>query len=274
MKLLKYSALITFLLILPAESSNAQIWKKIKNKTKQKVEDKVAEKVSEKLAEAILGKMTEKFELDSNPYRGGTKISKPENLPKEYSFDWKYQMKITNRNSSEDLYLNYWLSSEDSYIAYSNPESPEMFSVVDAENQAIVSYTEEEGKSFAMSYSYPINSIAENNDVSGATDAFNITELPDKKFLGYTTKGYEIDTPESTMIIYVTSDVDVNFSGNAAIPAQNIAYLFSNTSEIKDSLTMYMKFVDKSDPGNVMEMECVSIQKDKLIKKNSEYNFL
>ena len=274
MKLVKYSAVFTFLLILPVESSNAQIWKKIKNKTKQKVEDRVAEKVSEKLAEAILGKMTEKFELDSNPYRGGTKISKPENLPEEYSFDWKYQMKITNGNYSEDMNLNYWLSSENSYIAYSNPESPEMFSVVDAENQAIVSYTEEEGKSFAMSYSYPIDSIVENNDALGTNDAVNVTELPDKEFLGYTAKGYEIDTSESTMIIYVTSDFDVKFSGNAAIPGQNIAYIFSNTSEIKDSLTMYMKFVDKSDPDNAMEMECVSIQKDKLVKKNSEYNFL
>ncbi|MEP2448269.1 MAG: hypothetical protein ABJI69_13630 [Balneola sp.] len=274
MKLVKYFAVFTFLLILPVESSNAQIWKKIKNKTKQKVEDKVSDKISEKLAEAILGKMTEKFELDSNPYRGGTKISKPENLPEEYSFDWKYQMKITNGNYSEDMNLNYWLSSENSYIAYSNPESPEMFSVVDAENQAIVSYTEEEGKSFAMSYSYPIDSIVENNDALGTNDAVNVTELPDKEFLGYTAKGYEIDTSESTMIIYVTSDFDVKFSGNAAIPGQNIAYIFSNTSEIKDSLTMYMKFVDKSDPDNAMEMECVSIQKDKLVKKNSEYNFL
>lgn len=76
------------------------------------------------------------------------------------------------------------------------------------------------------------------------------------------------------MIIYITSGFDVKFSGNAAIPGQNIAYIFSNTSEIKDSLTMYMKFVDKSDPDNAMEMECVSIQKDKLVKKNSEYNFL
>ena len=274
MKLVKYFAVFTFLLILPVESSNAQIWKKIKNKTKQKVEDKVSDKISEKLAEAILGKMTEKFELDSNPYRGGTKISKPENLPEEYSFDWKYQMKITNGNSSEDMNLNYWLSSENSYIAYSNPESPEMFSVVDSENQAIVSYTEEEGKSFAMSYSYPIDSIVENNDALGTNDAVNVTELPDKEFLGYTAKGYEIDTSESTMIIYVTSDFDVKFSGNAAIPGQNIAYIFSNTSEIKDSLTMYMKFVDKSDPDNAMEMECVTIQKDKLVKKNSEYNFL
>jgi|8_EtaG_2_1085327.scaffolds.fasta_scaffold06349_2 hypothetical protein len=274
MKLLKYSAVFTFLVILPVESSNAQIWKKIKNKTKQKVENRVADKVSEKLADAILGKMSKKFELDSNPYRGGTKISKPENLPEEYSFDWKYQMKITNGNSSEDMNLNYWLSSENSYIAYSNPESPEMISVVDAENQAIVSYTEEEGKSFAMSYSYPINSVAENNGVVGTNDAVNVTELPDKEFLGYTAKGYEIDTPESTMIIYVTSDIDVNFTGNAAIPGQSIAYVFSNTSEIKDSLTLYMKFVDKSDSDNTMEMECVSIQKDKLVKKNSEYNFL
>ncbi len=272
--LLRYSFLVSFLLIIPMESSNAQIWKKIKNKTKQKVEDKVADKISEKLAEAILGKMTQKFELDSNPYRGGTKISKPEKLPEEYTFDWKYEMKMTNQTSSEVVNMDYWLSSENSYFAYSNSESPEMLSVVDQENQAIVSYTEEEGQSFAMSYSYPVSSVNESVYVTGSEDVINVTELPDKDFLGYTGKGFKIDSPESTLIIYVTSEIEVNFSGNGVFPGQNISYAFTKNPEIKDSLTMYMKFVDKSDPDSVMEMECVSVKSDKLVKINKDYNFL
>ncbi|XWN38396.1 MAG: hypothetical protein ROO71_05525 [Balneola sp.] len=271
---LRYLFLVSFLLIIPMESSNAQIWKKIKNKTKQKVEDKVADKISEKLAEAILGKMTQKFELDSNPYRGGTKISKPEKLPEEYTFDWKYEMKMTNQTSSEVVNMDYWLSSENSYFAYSNSESPDMLSVVDQENQAIVSYTEEEGQSFAMSYSYPVSSVNESVYVTGSEDVVNVTELPDKDFLGYTGKGFKIDSPESTLIIYVASEIEVNFSGNEVFPGQNISYAFTKNPEIKDSLTMYMKFVDKSDPDSVMEMECVSVKSDKLVKINNDYNFL
>jgi len=59
--------------------------------------------------------MSEKFSVSSNPYKGGTKISKPVNLPDSYSFDWSYQVKVTNSGSSEsETTFEYKLSKAQS----------------------------------------------------------------------------------------------------------------------------------------------------------------
>ncbi|MEO9885658.1 MAG: hypothetical protein ABJR05_01450 [Balneola sp.] len=64
-----------------------------------------------------------------------------------------------------------------------------MFSVVNSENQAIVSYMEEEGYSYAMPYSYPVSQISENAYIPGASQEVKITELDERSILGYTAKG-------------------------------------------------------------------------------------
>jgi len=267
---------IPILILLSTENADAQIWKKLKNKTKQKVEDRITDKISDKVAEAIVGKMTERFDLESNPYRGGFKISKPENLPDEYNFDWNYQLKISNTtNKSEDLVFDYWLSTDNNYFGYSMPQSTEMFSVVDPNNEAIVSYFEEDGNSFAMSYSYPVSTVNENSNMEGSSENVEITELPGKMILGYNAKGYQIDTDESQMIIYVTSEVEVAFSDMGGLKNQGVPTAFSsNLDETKNTLMLYSKFTNKNNPESVTEMECVLLEKNSRSKNNKDYNFL
>lgn len=265
--------LIPAILIFNTAEADAQIWKKIKNKTKQKVEERAAEKISEKLADAIIGKMSEKFEVESNPYSGGTKISKPENLPEMYSFDWKYQLKMTNNQGEEDINFDYRLSSEGNYFGYSMQQSQDMFSVVDSENEAIVSYMEEDGKSFAMSYSYPVSDVAQNTYMQGAGEEVEITELPERKILGYNARGYEIKTPETQMTVYVTSEAGISFSGLSGLPEQGVPRGFTqNMEETENTLLLYMKFTDNE--GREMEMECVSLKEESFSKNNKDYNFL
>lgn len=270
-----FTLLITSILFVTTENSEAQIWKKLKNKTKQKVEDRITDKISDKLAEVIVGKMTEKFDLESNPYRGGNKISKPDNLPAEYSFDWNYQLKMTSTSNSEQaITFDYKLPESGSYFGYSTEQSQEMFSVVDQENEVIVSYMEEDEKSFALSHSYPSQMVENNMYTPGAADDVEITELAEKDFLGYTAKGYKIDTPESEMIVYVTEKAGVSFSGMAGLPNQGIPQTFTNNlDEMKDTLMLYMKFTNKNN-DDVMEMECIGLKKESFKKKNADYNFL
>lgn len=272
---LRYLIAFSFLIILPIESTNAQIWKRIKNKTQQKVEDRVADKISDKIADAIMEKMSKSFKDSSNPYSGSTKISKPENLPDEYRFDWQYQMKMTSNQSSDEITFDYRLSEEGNYFGYSMPQSKDMFTVVDNEQEAMVSYMEEDGNSFAMSYSYPTSLTKEDMNTPGLEEDVQVTELADKEILGYTAKGYKIETPDSEMIVYVTSEAGVNFSGMGPLPNQGMSgYYSANLEETKDALMLYMKFTSKSNPDETMEMECVGLDKKKLTKINSEYKFL
>lgn len=270
-----FTLILTSLLLISTDTVEAQIWKKLKDKTKQKVEDRITDKISDKVAEVIVGKMTEKFDLESNPYKGGIKVSKPENLPDEYTFDWNYQLKMTSTNTSaQDITFDYKLPESGSYFGYSTEQSQEMFSVVDLENEVIVSYMEEDDNFFALSHSYPSQMVENNMYTPGAAEDVKITELAEKDFLGYTAKGYKIDTSESETIVYVTEEAGVSFSGMAGLPNQLVPRSFTNNlDEMKDTLMLYMKFTNK-DNDDVMEMECIELEKASFKKKNTDYNFL
>ncbi len=268
--------LTAILIIGFSADSNAQLWKKIKNKTKQKIEDRAAEKISDKIAEAVMGKMTEKVESESNPYKVniGSRVSKPENLQEEYKFDWKYQVKMTSKSTDDDTRIDYMLPEEGNYFGYTIPEAEAMFSVIDFENGAMISYMEEEGNSFALTHDYPQLDYDElENTESG--QGVNVSELADKKILGYTAKGFKYETDRTIMIVYFTEEADVSFSGFGTLPNQGLPLTYGSQLNIsKDALMLYMKFSDKDNPENEMEMECVGLDKEKLTKKNSEYNFL
>lgn len=276
---MKFTSTITaiVMILILSSSAEAQIWKAIKNKTKQKIEDKVVEKVSDKLAEVIFGKLTENFNSESNPYRGAFKISKPENLPEEYSFDWKYKVKIKSADASEDdIEFEYRLSETETYFGYTMEESNQMFSVVDPENEAIISYMDEEGESFAVSHGYSgaMNFVNDSTESQSNSD-YTVTELPNKTFLGYSAKGYEIENSESVITVYVTDEAGVNFKGLSAIPSLGQYSAFNtNVEETNDTIMLYMKMTSKSDDYETMEMECVDLSKEPYKKVNSTYKFM
>ena len=276
----KYAVSISLLLFLVSfnQSAAAQIWKKIKNKTQQKLEDKVSEKVSEKLAEVVFKKLSERFSSPSNPYNGAAKISKPDNLPESYSFDWSYKVKMTNtKDKSDDIIFDYKLTESGSYFGYSMEASNEMFSEVDAENEVIVSYMYEEGSSFAIAHAYSeeVFSSAVESTNSEMDENVEITELPNKEYLGFDARGYEIETDESVVVIYVTSEANVNFSDVAKSPNFGSLLNFkNNVEETEDSLMLYMKITSKKDSGYDMEMECIDLKKQKFSKDNSSYKFM
>jgi hypothetical protein len=275
-KLLFISFLFVFIAI-PSDV-DAQIWKKIKDRTKDKIEDRAAEKISDKIAEIVIGKMSEKLQSDTNPYKLnlGTKISKPENLPEEYNFDWKYRVKMTSNSSEDEIVMDYMLPQDESYFGYNMPESENMFSVVDFEQGTMISYMEDEGNSFAISHDYPTinyDEMVEDDESSG--ENIEVTELPSKRFAGFDAKGYQYETDKSTMVVYITEDAEVTFSGFGAIPGQAMPTTYGlQMGKKKGALMLYMKFTDKSNPENVMEMECLELKKEYLSKKNKEYNFL
>ncbi|MEO9885659.1 MAG: hypothetical protein ABJR05_01455 [Balneola sp.] len=70
------------------------------------------------------------------------------------------------------------------------------------------------------------------------------------------------------MIVYLRLEAGVNFSGFAGLPGQGIPHAFiNNIANIENTLMLYMKFTDKSDLENVIEMECISLDKEIFSKK-------
>lgn len=278
MNMLKYTLLIAIGLLLFASpnESKAQILKKIKKRTKDKVENVIVNKTSDKAAEIASKNMDKMLNADFNPYGGGEKKAEASDLPKNYSFEWKYQLKMKSDHPEmkDDMVFDYYLAPEKSYFGFSMEQMRSMFTVIDMEKGVSISYMEQGGSPMAMAYKLP--STEESQD--GEEDPeFTITELPSKTFLGYESKGFQMENTKQRIIMYVATDVPVGFTGmyNAANEKTNIPESFKSLlNKQGHALMMYGKIIDKNDPKKNIEMECISLDETIMVKQNSNYTFM
>ncbi|MDZ7807024.1 MAG: hypothetical protein U5K71_07900 [Gracilimonas sp.] len=179
MKRIKFYGVLIMMCAFMASTAEAQIWKKIKDKTKSKVEERVSDKISEKIANAVIEKIDVQFKSPNNPYGNIVRSGKPENLPESYSFDWKFKMKITNAGMEDELLFDYYLTSTGNYVGYEMPQAEGMFMVMDAELKSTISYVEEDGNSMAITYSLP-EDLTSTEASEMESEDLKITELPSK----------------------------------------------------------------------------------------------
>lgn len=147
---------------------------------------------------------------DISPYAGGEYIDAPTDLPEAYSFDWRYRLELSigEQKSDGEFWYDYYLNPDAPYFSYTTSMTLPVFTVVDKHRDAKIAYLQENGPSVAMSYEIP---EAMASEAAKVTQADEITELTDKEFLGYTTKGAQIDKGDSKTIIYITTEARVNF---------------------------------------------------------------
>src|SRR5699024_2835788 len=141
-----------------------------------------------------------------------------------------------------------------------------MFTVIDNSKHSMISYMEQDGNPVAMAYQLP--EIDEASDDEQAPD-FTVTELPDKTFLGYPSKGMQLEDTEHCFIVYIAKDTPVGFGG--MFDAQNGEQVPEGFKDIMgeygNALMMYAKVIDKNDADNNMEMECISLEEAMMVKK-------
>ena len=272
MKIIKFFTgvlLISFSMNAVAE---AQIWKKIKDKTKSKVENRVSDKISERVADAVVDKVDLQFKSENNPYGGSERTSKPENLPSDYSFDWKFKMKISNAEMEDDLFFDYYLTSGGNYVGYEIPEAEGMFMVMDGDLGSMISFVEQEGNKMAITYSLP-DEVETYDDSEMDNEEFVITDLPSKTILGYEAQGKQIENNESTVIMYYTNEIDMSFSGmfpsfknNEKTPD------YGYPDDMRNASVLYMKVTEK-ESGDTFTMEGVSIDETNRRLKTGDYQF-
>ena len=278
MKMLKQPFLLVIILLLfaPLNETKAQILKKIKKKTQDKVENVIVDKTSDKAAEIASKNMDKMLNADFNPYGGGERKAEVSDLPESYAFEWKYQLKMNTDHPKmkDDLVFDYYLTPGKTYFGYAMEQMRSMFTVIDMEKEVSISYMEQGGSPMAMAYKLPgMKEKSENNEMP----EFTVTELPSKTFLGYESKGFQMENSQQRIIMYVATDVPVGFTNmyNAANGKHKIPESFKGLlNEQGHALMMYSKIIDKDDPEKNIEMECVSLDETIMIKKNSNYTFM
>lgn len=273
MKTLNILITILVVSVIGSAQCDAQIWKKIKDKTKSKVENRVSDKISERIADAVVEKMDVQLKSPNNPYGNSVRSEKPENLPDHYTFDWRFKMKINNAGMNEEMFFDYYMTSDGNYIGYEMAEAEGMFMVMDGNAQSTISFIEQEENKMALTYSLP-DDVTSSGDSDHEMEDMVITDLPSKTLLGYEAMGKQIETDESTVIMYYTDEIDMSFSGmfpsfnnNEKTPEYNYPKDMQNAS------VLYMEVTEK-ESGDTFIMEGVSIEEVDRKIMIADYQFL
>jgi|AntRauTorckE6833_2_1112554.scaffolds.fasta_scaffold01893_3 hypothetical protein len=272
MKAIKAVIFVLLISMLSSVQAEAQIWKKIKDKTKSKVENRVSDKISEKVADAIVEKVDVQFKSPNNPYGKRERSKKPENLPGQYSFDWQFKMKITNAGSSDELFLDYYLTSNGNYVGYEMPQAEGMFIVMDADVNSTISYIEQDGNMMALTYSLPDDlGPAEDSDID--KESLIITDLPSKNILGYESYGKRIESDESIVILYYTDEIDMSFSGMfPGFSEEDDSFDYNYPLDMQNASVLYIESTEKKS-GEKFIMEGIGLEKTDRVIKNGDYQF-
>jgi outer membrane protein OmpA-like peptidoglycan-associated protein len=262
----------TSFLFLSMQEADAQFLKGVRKKAVHKVEHAAARKAEDKAAALATKEMEKLLNSKLNLFETGTSKEGISGLPKEYSFNWKYQMEIQDPfGENKDAVYNFYLSSGHRYFAYGAPEKSNALVVIDPDNHVMVSYMDKKGHHQAMAFDLPSASFGEAGDQAAAS--FTKTKLPQKRFLGYEAEGVQYENKEHKVIDYYTTKLNVTFMGILA--SNKIALPGDAKGAVKkqNALPLYVKYIDKSSKNSGV-MKGKKLEKIKLKKVNSKYTFL
>lgn len=266
-------------LLLPAPKTEAQIFKKIKKRTKKKVSNMVVNKVSDKAASIAADKMDKVLNAKINLFPKGGKKEDISDLPKKYSFNWKYTMEvINNANKKQNMEFVYYLTKENGYFGYSFPQQPNVFVIMDPQHDAMVSLIINDGNHVGMVYSLP-NSFDETADTGGSGesaasfDESSFTKLPSKRFLGFKADGIKYETDEYEMTYYYSTAPGVTLTGGLSSKKVKLPSDAKELAKTQDALPLYMEMTNKKS-GDVTILKGKKLEKVYTDKKLDDYRII
>ncbi len=299
MKCIK-TLLAVFFTIAICNTSNAQFFKKLKKRAENAVErtvlnktDREVSKKTDKTIDVVINGDDENDKKSESESKELTEEQKEkaekraislfggglEGIPDTYQFEYVMDMKMTSRKN-DDMTLQYFIKPNASYFGNAIPnQKTNSVIVYDLENQAMVTFMDNNGQKMAMKMRIPLEEKmqemiektqkGENNTANTA----NITPLPSKTILGYNCKGYLIKQDEGTSKIYITDEAPVSFVGMFA----NLEKMQKNmnTATIpfgKNSLMMEMEYTSNKGKRDNIHMICTALKEQPFTINKAEYS--
>lgn len=240
-------------------SANAQFLNRLKNKVLERAEEVVVDKAADKAAE----KTADAMDKVLNPnleglFNLGGKTVDLSQLPEVYHFDYDYTLKMSAEGG--DTRMSYLFNRSEPYIGIKTEVSPDMVVILDSPKNTIII------KSNETVIAREFNTDPELSD-DEIDDNLNYTfsELPDRVFLGYNCKGFQMENEENKIIVYFAPDIDVRFAntggqGLASMSKEMKAF----AKKYENGLMMYMEMDDKLNKSkkndSSMTVECVAFE--------------
>ncbi len=239
-------------------NAEAQFLKKLKQKVEDRVEQTVINKTAEKAAEKASRSMDKVFD----PSFGGKQGKKvvPQNLPESFSFEYKYQLKIST--GKDQVNMDYMLKPGASYLGITMDVGPKMFMIMDGEQNLSYMFIDSNDNKICTATSLDITEDLD--DELNYLDNYTITTLPNKTFLGYDCAGMQMENDDYVFIMYYTNEAPVSFNDVFKTDPDRIPVaLRSHFHDNQNSLMMYMDMKDKKNKGKKNTsgtMECTSLE--------------
>jgi hypothetical protein len=259
--------LVLVILLVSAQTTNAQLLKKLKNRIKEKTEHVVLEKASDKVAEKASNSLDKAFEF--NPFTMGKDKVDPTLVPDSYEFSWKYSLNMKTKEG--DMVLDYFLQPGQPYFGFTTPMMDNMFTVMDNERKMTVMFMLSDKNSVMMANSMPDDlDLEESADNS---EAFGYESLPDKEILGYTCTGVKATNDRYEISMYFTADAPVSFSDIYKKQNKNIpAGLKNYFGEDDYVLMLEMQMTDLNKDKMSATMECIGLEEVQKSIYKADYN--
>ncbi len=291
-KVKKFGILFLFFLLVGGQSTQAQFWKKVKERVKDGVEEAVLRKTEEKAT-----KETEKA-IDSifeTPKKIGKKNKKgntsAENtaeeidLHTEYHFEWKYALELESeeikKNKNQGTMKMVYLLSPDSptfgsqfNIENGNMNMGNMLMIMNPDTGSNIMLMEVDGKKIIQRMPNLSGKMEENKEEN--EDDFNnytIEKTDTKEILGYTCQGFRMVTDKGVINSYIAINAPISFSaslsGNSNFKPKGFNPKW--IKELGNGLMMEMIFISSKKKKHNMKMTCVELVKEPFTVNISEY---
>lgn len=237
--------------------SEAQLLDEPTKKVSDAAERTVSDKSAEKTKEMVGKSLDDAFYGEKN----GENTPKPR---KHYKFSYHYQMDVSSEMGG--MKMDYFIEPGKRYMGMAlNRNGIKMFMVFDHRKETTYSFTSASGRKILTAQSLKVNSSNKwvNNKYNKST--YSVTDLPDKKMLGFACTGKQIENQQWKINVYYTGEIEFNmmnmFNANTGKPNESAALLQEKLPEIEDSLMMYFKVIDKKDDSMSGKMTCTKLEK-------------
>lgn len=194
---------------------------------------------------------------------------------KDYTFSYRATMKITNAGKVEGTQLFYWMEPDAAYfgteVVVDGARSQVM--VMDADVDGMVMFMDDGKRKTAMMLGGNQSLMA--NILPGKTDQdaaeATVTPIEGKTILGYSCKGFRIETDKGMSDVWITEEAPVGLVGEAF--GKNV--MPAGLPDLGGSaLLMEMEYTDKDRKGDKMRMECTELKPMELTIHKADYNLM
>lgn len=245
--------------ILFSVSAEAQILKKLKKKVEQNTEKKASENTEREMQYSHQNMMP--FGMQGEPVDESK-------IPATYDFQWKYTANLSTKQG--DMIMTYRLKKNASYLGMEMPQNPNMFMVMDSENELTAMFFDANGNKMLMATR--LNQSEQEQTKDDFYKDAEIRKIGTKNILGYKCQGYEVETNDHIVKFFLTNEADINFSNLYQTEKGTLPPGFKD-EWLQDGkgLMLEMEMTDKNQPGNNARMVCTSLKKEAFSIKKANY---